>query len=56
MDPEEKLKLANDLDIVIHTHHETTPGYQVKERTIIEPEGLKEVLRSIIAALPENEL
>lgn len=56
MEQEEKSRLKDDLDSAIHKHQETTPGGTWVERTIVEPDSLKEVLQRIIEALPSDEL
>lgn len=56
MNLKEKMKLKKELDTVIYSHEEMTPSGLTKQRTIIEPSDLKEVLESIIEAIPENEL
>jgi len=56
MDPQEKMNLKDELDKAIHPHPETTGTGRKIDRTIIEPESLKEVLHNIIEAIPADEL
>lgn len=51
MEEDEKMRLKNDLDEVIHERHYNTPDGKVVFVTVVEPEGLKEVLTRVIEAL-----
>jgi len=48
MDETQKRDLQQELDVVIHEHSHTTPAGEWSNQVIIEPVGLRELLRKLI--------
>lgn len=55
MTEDEKAELINDLDLAIHQQSNHTPSGRWIEKTVIDPDSLKEVLQHIIEAKVSEE-